>query len=84
MELLLVLEAHTGRRCELHALVQNVDRLRDSKIQGDMAIPSVQVDDKTFLLALDQAHFVIILGDQAPEGAVPDLVPHIYCSCANS
>ena len=77
MELLLVLEAHAGRRGQLHALVQNGDSLSDPKIQGDMAVLSVQVDDKALLLALGQLHFVFILGDHAPERAVPDFVPHI-------
>lgn len=84
MEFLLILEAHAGRRCELHALVQDVDSLSDSKIQGDMAVLSVQVDDKALLLALDQLHFVFVLGDQALELAVPDFVPHILTPCANS
>lgn len=76
LERVLVPEGHAGGIMKLDAFIQDVDGLNDAEIEGNTVMWSVQVDHQALLFALEELHFIVLLGNLSMKGIVPEFIDH--------
>lgn len=76
MVLNLVHKGYAGGIVKLDAFIQDVDGLNDAEIEGNTVMWSVQVDHQALLFALEELHFIVLLGNLSMKGIVPEFIDH--------